>query len=90
MIQAYARDRANSAALDIAGPQRILGGIGLLFAARGLVVDRRAAADLTTEHASEILNAKVSDKFGDYLVAVFVGIFLLLGATLITTGIRQL
>src|ERR1039457_781818 len=83
LIQAYVR--TDSTLQDITGPQRLLAGFGSLVGARSLVVDRRIAADLTTEHASEILNAKVSDKFGNYLVVVFVGMFVLLGATLITT-----
>jgi hypothetical protein len=90
LIQVYAQSATNSAALDITGPQRILAGFGFLFGARRLIVDRRIAVDLTTEQASEILKTEVPDKFANYVVVLFVGIFLVFGATMITTGFRQL
>jgi hypothetical protein len=86
VVQGY----ASPASLDIPAPGRILGGFGMLVGARHLVVYRRMAADLTTEQASEILRANISDIVGDSLVALFVAISVLLGAVLIVTGFQQL
>ncbi len=86
LIQGY----AIPASVDLPAPGRLLGGFGMLVAARHLFVYRRMAADLTTEQASEILHTKVSDRVGDSLVALFVAISVLLAAGLITTGFRQL
>jgi hypothetical protein len=56
--------------------------------ARGFIVDRRIAIDLTTEQACEILKANVPEKLVEWLVWLFVGIFVVFGATLIVTGVR--
>jgi hypothetical protein len=69
-------------------PGRILFGFGLLLVARGFIVDRRIAIDLTTEQACEILKANVPEKLVEWLVWLFVGIFVVFGATLIVTGVR--
>lgn len=86
LIQIVMRSPTRSPLED--APGRILFGFGLLVAARSFIVDRRIAIDLTTEHACEIFKANVPEKLAEWLVWLFVGIFVVFGATLVVTGVR--